>query len=152
MKVKRIWVLPMVVVALVSTASKVRADDAESILGVWVPVGVESDGTALTAEQVKTLAATLTFTISKEKITAPLVGGATEIEYRLYPETTPKGIDTTDLNGPRKGETRKAIYELKEDVFRLCVAGKDAPRPQKFATKSGEEGVGEILLTFQRKK
>ena len=140
-----------VVGSLVLLVSSVRADDAQDIVGVWVPVGVESDGTALSADQVKTLAVQLTFTVTKEKITAPL-NGANEIGYELGMEANPKTIDTTDLNGPRKGELRKGIYELKGDSFTLCMSGKDAPRPQRFSTKEGEEGNGEMMITFQRKK
>lgn len=140
-----------VVGAFVLLASPVRADDAQDIVGVWVPVGLESDGTAFSADQVKSLAGQLTFTIAKEKITAPL-NGANEIGYELGMEANPKTIDTTDLNGPRKGELRKGIYELKGDTFILCMSAKDAPRPQRFATKTGEEGNGEMMITFQRKK
>jgi uncharacterized protein (TIGR03067 family) len=128
-----------------------RADDAQNILGVWAATSVESDGNVFTLDQLKSIAAKLTFTITKDKITAPL-NGANELSYELGAETTPKTIDTVDLNGPHKGERRKGIYELKGDVLRLSMAGKDAPRPQRFATKPGEEGNGEMVITFQRKK
>jgi uncharacterized protein (TIGR03067 family) len=140
-----------VVVVVLLFASSARADDARDIVGVWVPTALESDGTVLTAEQVKSLASQLTFTITSEKITAPL-HGANEIGYELGMEAVPKTIDTTDLNGPRKGEVRKGIYELRGDTFRLCMAAKDAPRPQNFSTKPGEAGNGEMLITFLRKK
>jgi len=133
--------------ALVSTA--VRADDAADLLGVWVPIGLESGGTVFTPEQVKSIAPKATFTITKEKITR---GGAGEIQYTLFPETSPKGIDTVDLNGSSKGERREGIYDLRADTLRLAIGAKDGRRPQKFSTKPGEEGIAERVILFQRRR
>jgi uncharacterized protein (TIGR03067 family) len=132
-------------------ASAVRADDAQHIVGVWTPVSVESDGNVYTLEQLKPIAAKLTFTITKDKIMAP-IGGANELSYELGTEADPKTIDTVDVDGPRKGERRKGIYELRGDTLQLCIAAKDAPRPQHFSTKPGPKAGGERVITFQRKK
>jgi uncharacterized protein (TIGR03067 family) len=142
--------LGLIMVGVVAPASSsVRADDAADLIGVWVPIGLESGGTVFTPEQVKSIAAQATFTITKEKITR---GAAGEIQYTLIPETSPKGIDTVDLNGSTKGELRKGIYDLRDDTLRLAIGAKDAPRPQRFSTKPGEEGIGERVITFQRRR
>lgn len=130
----------------------VRADDALDLIGVWVPVGLESEGTTLTADQVKSLADKLTFTITKEKITAPLGGASTEIGYTLDQKAEPKTIDTVDLNGPQKGELRQGIYELRGDVFRLCMGPHNGKRPGKFTTRPDDDEAGELVVTFLRKK
>jgi uncharacterized protein (TIGR03067 family) len=147
----RITSLVLLIAGSALPTSPVRGDDFQDILGVWVPVALESDGTALTADQLKAVAPQLTFTITKEKMTSPL-NGANEIEYTLGPDADPKTIDTVDLNGPQKGQLRKGIYELRDDSLKLCIAAKDAPRPQRFSTKAGEDGTGDMVITFQRKK
>lgn len=133
------------------TSAPARADDAQDIVGVWEPFEVESNGNALPADAVKQTAVLLTFEITKDKISTPLDDDDTEIGYTLAPDSDPKGIDTVDLNGEAKGERHKGIYELNGDVLRLCIGGKDAPRPRRFTTKPGDEG-GELVVKFKRKR
>jgi uncharacterized protein (TIGR03067 family) len=149
MLARRSVVLIVVVSWLV--AAPARADDAQDILGVWVPVGLESGGNALTPAQVASIASQITMTVTQEKISIP-GDGATEISYELGSEANPKSIDTVDLNGAQKGERRKGIYYLRGDTLKLCMAPKDGTRPKIFSSKPGEEGCGERVITFQRKK
>jgi len=53
-------------------------------------------------------------------------------------------MDVTRSDGPRKGETVLAIYEVKGDSLRTCFAPHGELRPDGFAPK---EGSGRVLRT-----
>jgi uncharacterized protein (TIGR03067 family) len=61
----------------------------------------------------------------------------------------PKTLDLNFTEGPEKGNTSLAIYELEGDNWKICltVTGKD--RPKEFASKPGS---GHALETLKREK
>jgi len=58
-------------------------------------------------------------------------------------------LDVTRSEGPRKGETVLAIYEVKGDSLRTCFAPPGRERPTGFTPK---EGSGHVLRTYKRVK
>ena len=50
---------------------------------------------------------------------------------------TPKEIDLMDESGVKNDKTKLAIYELKGDTYKYCVAPAGKPRPKEFASKQG---------------
>jgi uncharacterized protein (TIGR03067 family) len=69
--------------------------------------------------------------------------------FRLDPGKKPPTIDLMMNEGEEKGKTIKGIYELKDDVLRICGAGPGHERPTEFAAK---DGSGHTLITFKRAK
>lgn len=61
----------------------------------------------------------------------------------------PKEMDITGVEGPNKGKTFLAIYELSGDKLKICydLAGKT--RPTEFKTKPKTKL---LLVTYERKK
>jgi uncharacterized protein (TIGR03067 family) len=67
--------------------------------------------------------------------------------FKLDPSAKPKAIDITGTEGPNKGKTIPAIYELTDDTLTVCynLGGKD--RPTEFKTKAGTQL---FLVTYKR--
>lgn len=69
--------------------------------------------------------------------------------FRLDPGKKPQTIDLTMSEGEEKGKTILGIYELEDDVLKICGAGPGGERPTEFAAK---DGSGHTLITCQRMK
>jgi uncharacterized protein (TIGR03067 family) len=119
-------------------------DDRERLEGNWVMVSLEINGEAVPDEQV----ASGRLVIEGNRYT-PAFGGNTYPEtFTLDPDQTPKAIDFTYTNGPRKGETVRGIYKLEDDRYIMCrpLRAEDE-RPKEFAT--GAES-GRVLVVWKR--
>jgi uncharacterized protein (TIGR03067 family) len=68
---------------------------------------------------------------------------------KLDAKANPKTIDITGTEGPNKGKTFLAIYELNGDTLRVCYDLSGEKRPTEFATKPGTKL---FLATYQRQK
>ncbi|HQR31421.1 MAG TPA: TIGR03067 domain-containing protein [Blastocatellia bacterium] len=72
--------------------------------------------------------------------------------YKLVPvedPKAPKAMDITGTDGPNKGKTFMAIYELTGDSLRICYDLSGQTRPTEFATKAGTK---QFLATYKRAK
>jgi uncharacterized protein (TIGR03067 family) len=58
-------------------------------------------------------------------------------------------MDITGNEGPNKGKTFLAIYELKGDTLRICYDLSGQARPTEFKTK---KDTRLFLVTYQREK
>ena len=67
--------------------------------------------------------------------------------FRLDPAKTPHAIDLTTIEGDGNKKTTFAIYELADDVLRICGAKPGEERPSEFAAM---DGSGHTLTTCQR--
>src|ERR1051325_569363 len=72
-------------------------------------------------------------------------GDGDEGTLKLNPLTTPKSLDGVDRNGKEV----QAIYEVSEDMIRVCYATEGKDRPAEFSSKSDS---GRILAVYRRKK
>jgi RNA polymerase sigma-70 factor (ECF subfamily) len=154
--VSRILSLLLVVSATFSTAAP--AEDAKGdlakIQGRWLVTTLEAGGESVPAERLNKLSVTF----AKDRMTlrgslaAPSGKEPVKPDFtiKLDPTKSPKAIDLTVLNGPEKGKTMLAIYELEGDTLKLCLpnqATKD--RPNEFKSPKGSS-VG--VLTLKRAK
>ena len=115
-----------------------------SIEGIWVPASAELAGTKLPEESVKNWKLTLkpdqyVFENGKE---------ADQGTLKLDTSKNPHVIDIMGTEGPNKGKTILAIYELSKDELKICydLGGKN--RPTEFATKPG---TPLFLVNYKRK-
>ena len=68
---------------------------------------------------------------------------------KLDPAATPKAMDITGTDGPNKGKTLLAIYELDGDRLKICYDLSGKNRPTAFQTTNGSLL---FLVTYQRQK
>jgi uncharacterized protein (TIGR03067 family) len=133
-------------------ADEKKADKAEAVKqewkrlnGTWEFVRGVADGKEGLPPKEK---ATSTVEDGKYTIKA---GGKVVMEgtFKLDPTTSPKSLDDTPSRGPNKGKTYPAIYEVKGDTLRVCIAQPGKPRPKALESKAGS---GHTLITYKRVK
>ena len=76
---------------------------------------------------------------------SPLDKGTTKID----PAAKPKTMDIIGTDGPNKGKTFLAIYELNGDTLRVCYDLTGKVRPTEFKTRKGEL---RFLAAYKRAK
>ena len=112
-------------------------DDTTRIQGSWKLVGIERDGQnlPLAAEKEGLLV------ISGDQFTLTTNGQVAEKgTFKLNPSANPKALDMTPQEGPDKGKTMLAIYELSGDSLRLCsVRGEGRRSAHKFHHGPGQQ-------------
>jgi uncharacterized protein (TIGR03067 family) len=107
------------------------ATDEKGLEGTWKAVSAELGGRAMS--QAEAEAITLRIQGTNYEVTVNGEGsdrGFTKID----PKVTPKAMDVSSTNGPNKGKTFPAIYELKGDSLRVCYNLGGANRPTEFKT------------------
>jgi uncharacterized protein (TIGR03067 family) len=122
-------------------------EDAKAIQGVWIAAKGELGAQPMQDAFLKTI--TLKLTPGEYERT---VEGKPERDHgtlTLDTASTPKGMTITSAEGPNKGKTFPAIYELKDDTLCICYDLSGAKRPTEFKTSAGTRLY---LVTYQRKK
>ncbi|HVS40312.1 MAG TPA: TIGR03067 domain-containing protein [Gemmataceae bacterium] len=134
--------------ALVLLPALLRADDPpkgdKDLDGTWEMASIMQNGKdALTPPDkmlVTIKGGTVTVKIGDETHTATISVDASK---------TPKTLDLTFGDGPNKGKTAKAVYEIKGDELKICHGEPDAERPKELAAKEGSDLT---LATLKRVK
>jgi uncharacterized protein (TIGR03067 family) len=114
--------------------------------GTWTLTSVVRNNNPLPEDRLKDAK----FVFQGERFTQQL-GDKTLAKgtFRLDPGKKPQTIDMTMSEGAEKGKTILGIYQLEDDVLRICGAGPGGERPTEFASK---DGTGHTLITCQRVK
>jgi uncharacterized protein (TIGR03067 family) len=68
---------------------------------------------------------------------------------KLESSAKPKAMMITGAEGPNKGKTLPAIYEVNGDTLRVCYNLGGQERPTAFETKAGTQ---QFLVTYKREK
>jgi uncharacterized protein (TIGR03067 family) len=87
-------------------------------------------------------------TIRGDALSLVIGDNTAKANIKADPSKSPKEIDITLEAGPHKGETIKAIYEVKGDEMRVCHGEAGQDRPTEFASKA----AGETLAVWKRAK
>jgi uncharacterized protein (TIGR03067 family) len=119
--------------------------DAEFIQGTWTPAKAELAGNPMPDEVLKSIMLKL----DHGNFDVLVAGQPDKGTYTLEPASKPKVITIKGTDGPNKGKTIPAIYELKGDSLRICYDLSGAKHPPEFKTASGTRL---FLVTYQRKK
>jgi uncharacterized protein (TIGR03067 family) len=114
-------------------------DDAKSLQGEWRVVDIERDGKSPPQDPTD-----MVITFKGDEISGEGVAAA---KYKLDPGKSPREIDITYLDGPRKNVTARCIYSVEKDELKLCYPGSNGVRPKELKTKSGD---GLLLLVLRR--
>jgi uncharacterized protein (TIGR03067 family) len=122
------------------------AEDQKNLQGTWIMMTEEDQGRTLPEE---TLQKRFRLVIEGAKWTLKENQGSERKEWNVKLDSTrsPKQGDFTYLFGNNKGKVAFAIYELKGDALKLCIADPGERRPKKF------DGKGKnTLILFKRTK
>jgi uncharacterized protein (TIGR03067 family) len=120
-------------------------DDAEKVQGTWKPVTAELGGQPMSDAILKLISLKL-----ENGTYEAFVGDEPDRgTYTLDAAAQPKGMTVVGTDGPNKGKTFPAIYEIKEDTLRICYDLSGAKRPTEFKTIGGTKLY---LVTYHRKK
>jgi hypothetical protein len=117
----------------------------DELTGTWKPVEVELAGTKLPE------AAFAAWRLELGKGTYALKGAESPDSGTVKVDTTkkPMTMDVTGADGPNKGKTYPAIYELKDDTLKICYDLSGKSRPTEFKT---EKQTKLYLVTYKREK
>jgi uncharacterized protein (TIGR03067 family) len=146
MQVMKTPLILLSLILLCRTASAAEAvSDTKKIEGDWKPISAEMNGQKLPDEVLATI--TVTFECGKYNTT---VGYQKEQgTIKLDGTKKPKTIELTCTDGPNKGKTMPAIYQLDADTLRICSAVAGTNRPTEF--KSTVENKASLVV-YQRQK
>ena len=120
------------------------ADDAKMIQGIWKPVTAVLGGKPMPPPVVKAITLTLTNGMYDVAVEGERSDKGT---VKLDPKASPRKMTITGTDGPNLGKTFLAIYELKEDILRICydLSGEKFPTEYKSI-----EGTKLYLVTYKR--
>ena len=119
----------------------------QAFKGTWKLASREVDGKKSSDDEIKDVIGTADG-LGKFSVRSgdKLIGEGT---MKLDPTKKPKAMDVSFTEGPRKGETALAIYEIDSDSFRICIAGRWGDRPTEFSAKAGSSCT---LIVYKREK
>lgn len=126
-------------------ASAGEAPDAKSIQGSWVPVKAELAGQAMPEAVLKTISLKL----QDGKYEVSVAGHPDLGRYTIDASTQPRSMTVTGTEGPNRGKSFPAIYELAGDTLRICYDLSGQQRPSEFKSTAGTRLY---LVTYHRKK
>ncbi len=136
-------------IVLLSLALPGRADDVKdeqkAHQGTWLIEEAELGGTKFPDEVRKMIK----LVIDGDKYTVTTGEGVDKGTVKLDPKTSPKSMDVMGTDGPNKGKTFLAIYELNGDTMKICYDLSGTARPKEFKTK---QGTVLFLVTYKKQK
>ena len=135
-------------VLLLLSAALLRADDSpkgdKDLQGTWEAVACVRDGKDQPPDKGAIVA-----TVEGDALTLKVGDEARKCSLKVDASRTPRSMDVLPEDGPHKGETIKAVYEIKGDELRVCHGEPGADRPTGLSAK---EGSGLTVMTFKRVK
>ncbi len=121
------------------------ATDQKLLEGKWSTVSAELAGAKLTDLQLSAIS----LTIADGKYTVQAGKSIDKGTIRVDAAAKPKAMDIVGVDGPNKGKTLLAIYDVKGDTLRICYDLSGKNRPTEF-TSSKEQPF--FLVVYQRAK
>jgi uncharacterized protein (TIGR03067 family) len=135
----------LAVAASLSALAADPPDDAKAVQGSWTPAKADLGGQPMPEAVLKSISLKLDH--GKYEV---FVGvNPDRGTYTLDATSKPKGMTITGTEGPNRGKTFPAIYELKGDTLQICYDLSGAKRPAEFKSIVGTRLY---LVTYQRKR
>ena len=121
--------------------------DLEALQGTWTAVVVERNGQKAPEEVLKNFKVVFK---GNKMVINPNSDNRTST-FKLDSTKKPKWMDTSPEQGPAKGKSLPAIYELDGDTLKVCFdnEGVSDKRPSEFKTTPGS---GLALFVLKREK
>jgi uncharacterized protein (TIGR03067 family) len=133
-----------------SRAADATAEDKTLLNGKWKPIAAMLGGMKLPAEELKKV----TLTIDGENYTVAIEGEPKADKGTAVQDNTvaPKRLTIKGTDGPNKGKTFLAIYEIKKvngvDAYRVCYDLSGSAFPTEFESLTGTQ----LYLVGYRRK
>ena len=144
---------PIVIAALFFVAAGEPQDGAQQdrrkLQGTWTASSIEFHGRQELGEAVKSIQMAIAGNEMSVRGTAPDLNKYAKVNFELHPSSAPRAIDITIANGDEKGTVIQGIYEVEDDIWRLCVNLLGNGRPTEFKSAADSQNV---LAIFQRKR
>jgi uncharacterized protein (TIGR03067 family) len=121
----------------------VLGDELKKLEGTYEMVRGEEGGKPLPAELILRCKLTITGNKHVVRLGDETINGTHKVN-RLE---KPKSIDAEDSTGRFAGKMTKGIYKLEDDVFTVCFAPPDEPRPTDFTAK---DHPGRLMHVWKR--
>jgi uncharacterized protein (TIGR03067 family) len=137
--------LGLAMLGIALSCTTLRADDAKDMEGVWKPVEATLGKQKWSEEMLRATR----LKISGDQYEVVVDKQADRGRLKLDPAAKLKALDIIGTEGPNKGKTILAIYELSGDTLRVCYALTGDKRPTAFDVK-GEAVL--FLVTYKRVK
>jgi len=142
---KRISFITLVFAVSLAAFAAEPTNDATAVQGKWRPTKAVLGGQPIPDAVVKSIS--LKLDNGKYEV---FVGDSPDRgTYTLDSASEPKGMSITGTEGPNRGKTFPAIYELDGDTLRICYDLSGAKRPAEFKSVAGTKLY---LVTYGRKK
>jgi uncharacterized protein (TIGR03067 family) len=115
----------------------------DDVQGIWKPVQAELGGARLP----DALIAAWRLELRDGKYTLTGAESPDSGTYTFEESKKPKTMDVTGTDGPNKGKTFPCIYELDDDILRICYDLSGKERPKEFKTAKQTKLY---LVTYKR--
>jgi uncharacterized protein (TIGR03067 family) len=135
----------LTVLGLAFVPGFLQADDSKDIQGVWSPVEAALGTQKMSQDFLKTTR----LRVANDQYEVVVGKDADRGRLKLDSGAKTKAMDIIGTEGPNKGKTFLAIYELKGDTLRICYDLSGEKRPTDF--KTGDE-KSLFLVTYKRVK
>jgi len=119
--------------------------EIENLQGTWNIVALEVDGKKMPASAVTGSK----IVVKGDRFSTIAMGAAYQGTLEVDAGKSPRALNMKFTEGPEKGNTNFAIYELDEDTWTICINMTGRNRPTEFATAPGS---GQALETLKRQK
>ena len=144
-QMKYSFLISLALTGLLTACVARSPDDAKAVQGNWRPIKAELGGQPMTDALLKSIS--LKLENGKYEV---FVGDEPDRgTYTLDTTSMPKGMTITGTEGPNRGKTFPAVYELSGDTLLICYDLSGAKRPAEFKSVAGTRLY---LVTYSRKK
>ncbi|MCI0455987.1 MAG: TIGR03067 domain-containing protein [Gemmataceae bacterium] len=112
--------------------------------GIWGIVSLEINGEPVDVTGLKEAR----LTVAGERYSFRLGEGRLEMTHKVNPNASPSTLDMTVTEGPLKGKTYYAVYELAEGRLKICRnVEPEKERPSGFTCMPGS---GLMVIVWER--
>ena len=115
--------------------------ELEKLQGTWNVVSLEIEGMKMEEPAFKGAK----IVVKDDTFTTTSMGAVYKGTLSADSAKTPKTLDLSFTEGPERGNTSLAIYELEGDTWKLCLTVSGNGRPKEFVTTPGSGHALESL-------
>jgi uncharacterized protein (TIGR03067 family) len=143
--VKTIAVLCVVAVGSVAWGADTKAPTKGVLDGIWTL----SSGTMAGEKMDEEMSKNIKLTLAGGKYTVNIGEQKDEGTYKTDDSKTPHTLTIVSTEGPNKGKTILAIYELSKGSLKVCYDMSGKAFPKKFESEANTQS---FLGTYERQK
>lgn len=139
------WICLATILFAAAGWSQDAGDERKLLQGAWLPSAGELSENPFDEATLKSMK----LVIEGDNYTVTVGKSVDKGTTKIDPAAKPKSLDIIGTDGPNKGKTILAIYELNGDTLRVCYDLTGKARPSEFKTRKGQLL---FLVTYKRAK